>query len=363
MSRTSILISSLAAVAVVGGLAYWVLSVDETLVPIPTPNEDTQNKNSNAIANRWQWENFTGTKPAPEPAADGDNAEVEPRPTSEVPFDVVVIYNILQDIQLDDNGLVVPNQAAKSALEKAFDDLGPDVSPEAMSELQELIRIGLPGKAGEEAARVLENYYQFRLAEEEYNRQVEKQLSQMENPTPSIDRYEELMQLRRRYLGDDIADQLFAVENAQARHMFATVEIQQNADLTDEEKQAELAALQEELHDRLLGLGELTPEQAAAEQVKRLRENGASDAEIYAAREEILGPVEAQELAAADREEAEWQSRFDGFWQARQNVMQASLDEAEKERQIEQLFKQYFSPEELERARFTSYQWQTRDRE
>lgn len=368
MPKKSVVISCLAVVAVVGGLAYWLMSVDAAMVAIPTPNEDHQ---TNAIANRWQWENFTSTEPAPEPSADTDADEVEkPRPSGEVPFDVVKIYNILQSMRLDENGRVVPDLAAKQALEKAYDDLGPDVSPEALAELQELVRIGLPGEAGEEAARVLEDYYQLRLAEQEFNRQVENQLAtaagsdpEFQHQTPSIDRYEELMQLRRRYLGDDIADQLYAMENAQARHMFATIEIQQKADLMDEQKRAELDALQDKLNDRLLALGEMTAEQVAAEEVKRLRENGASSDEIYTAREELLGPVKAQELAAADREEARWQDRFDGFWQARQNVMQASLGEAEKQRQIEQLFGQYFTPEELERARLTSYEWETRERD
>lgn len=377
MPKQSVLISSLAAVAVVGGFAYWMLSVDGTLgsnfmgpkstVPIPAPNN--QNENDNAIANQWQWDKFTASKPAQKPSVDDENAEEdEPGSSGEVPYDVVLIYNMLQDMQIDDYGQVVPDQAAKYALEKAFDDLGSDLSPEAMAELQELIRIGLPGAAGEEAARVLEDYFQFRLAEEEFNREAEEQLAadsntQLEQQAPSVDRYEELVQLRRRFLGAEIADELFAVQDAQARHMFATVAIHQNDGLTDEEKQAELDALQEQLNDRLLGLGELTPEQAATEEVKRMRENGVSDAEIYAAREDILGPEKAQELAAADREEEQWQSRFDGYWQARQRVMEAGLEEAERERQIEQLLGQYFSSEELERARFTSLQWQSGDRE
>jgi len=357
LSKTAVLISCLVAMAVVGALVYRVLSIDSSLgpiatVPIPTPNADQQ---QNAIAHQWRWENFTNTKSAP--ATDDENTKADqPRPTSEVPYDVVKIYTMLQNIQLDEYGRVVPDQAAKQSLEKAFDDLGPDLSPEAMAELQELIRIGLPGEAGEEAARVMENYYQFRLAETEFLQQTQNQLS-------DIDRYEELVQLRRRYLGNEIADKLFAVEDTQARHMLATMAIHQNADLTNEEKQSELDALQENLNNRLLDLGELQPEEAAAEEVRRLRESGASDDDIYAIREEILGAEKARELAAADREEAQWQSRFNGFWQARQNVMQAGLDEAEKERQIEQLLGQYFPPDERERARLTSLEWQSRDRE
>jgi lipase chaperone LimK len=42
-------------------------------------------------------------------------------------------------------------------------------------------------------------------------------------------------------------------------------------------------------------------------------------------------------------------------------VIQAGLDDNERERQIEQLMNQYFSPEERERARATSSEWQAQD--
>ncbi|HTE16435.1 MAG TPA: lipase secretion chaperone, partial [Burkholderiales bacterium] len=126
-------------------------------------------------------------------------------------------------------------------------------------------------------------------------------------------------------------------------------------------KQRQQAALQAKLNDRLLAAGHLRPEEAAAEKVGHLREQGASNADIYATRQSILGAEGARELSAADREEAEWQSRFNGFWQARRYVMQAGLEAAERERQVEQLLEQYFSPEERQRALDTSSDRQARD--
>jgi len=363
MSKTSVLISCLAVV--IGGLVYWVLSADEKLVPIPVHNEDIKDQNTNTIAYQWQWENFTETKTtgSGDRENSGKDSETDkPRPVAEVPYDVVKIYTMLQNIRLDENGLVVPDQTAKEALENGFLELGPDLSPEAMTELQDLIRIGLPGEAGEKAARIMENYYQLRLAEDDFNQQREDQLSITKvNQLPSIDGYEELVQLRRSYLGDEIADKLFAVEDAQARHMFAAIATQQNKNLTDEEKQSQQEALQDKLNDRLLALGQLEPEEAAAESVRRLRNKGASSDDIYSTREAILGSERARDLAAIDREEAQWQNSFSGFWQARENVKQASLDEAESERQIEELLAQHFSPEERERARLTTFEWQAKE--
>jgi lipase chaperone LimK len=357
--RKSVMIFGLAAVAVIVGLVYWGLQRDEVVASKPVAA--IQDQDPESIAYKWQWENFT--KRASK--ADDKNSEAnEPRAAGEMPYDAVGVYRVLQSIKLDENGRVVLDQTAMQALEKGYSELGPNLSPQAMTELQELIRVGLPGQAGQEAAQILENYYRYRSAEAQFNQQLETQLpmteGQLGTQLPTGDRYEELVKLRRSYLGKEVADSLFAVEDAQARHMFAALAIQQNANLKPEEKQAQQAALQEQLNDRLLALGQLEPQEAAAQKVQRLREAGAANAEIQSTREAMLGAEGARELAAADQEEVQWQRRFNGFWQARRYVMQAGLDEAERDRQIEQLLDQYFSPEERDRARATSADWQAR---
>jgi len=309
-------------------------------MPMPTPHAEIKEKNTDTIAYKWQWRNFS-------------DSESAPTASEEVPANVVAIYRILQSVKLDENGRVVPDQTMKEALEEGFDDLGPNLSTEAMAEIKTAIRTGLVGQAGDEAAQILENYYRFRLAEMEFE-------GQPTNQSPA-DHYEKLVQLRRGYLGAETAEKLFEVEDTNGRHMLAAIAIQTNANLTDAEKQAQQQALQEKLNDRLLALGLLAPEEAAAERVQRLREQNASSADIQVARTALLSAESARDLAAADREEAAWQSRFNGFWQARRYIMQAGLDEAERERQIEQLLEQYFSAEERERAHVTSSDWQARD--
>jgi lipase chaperone LimK len=356
--RKSVLIFGLAAAVVIAGLVYWASPQNETLVQ--KQNAVIQDQDPETIAYKWQWENLTKRTPKPGVKTSEVN---ESRPAGEMPYDAVAVYRVLQSIKLDEDGRLVPDQTAMQALEKGYSELGPDLSPQAMAELQELIRVGLPGQAGEEAARILENYYRFRSAEVEFNqlRTAAGANSQLQSQLPTVDGYEKLVELRRSYLGKEVADNLYAVEDAQARHMFAALAVQQNADLTAEDKQAQQQALQERLNDQLLALGQLEPQEAAAEKVRRLRETGADSADIHSTREAMLGAENARELAAADREEAQWQRRFNGFWQARRYVVQAGLDDAERERQIEQLLDQYFSPEERDRARATSSAWQARE--
>jgi lipase chaperone LimK len=350
MSKQTQLISILAAFAVSGGLAYWLLSGDETEAPIQAPVAKAQDESSSTIAHQWQWKNFSSNQPA----NSTEEAAAENKSAPKAPYNVVDVYKVLQSIKLDEYGRLVPDQTALQALENGFNDMGSKLTPEAMKELQEVIRSGLPGPAGEEAAQILENYYRFRFAEIEFNEQQASRLSPVEH-------HKELVQLRRSYLGKETADQLFAVEDAQANHMLASIAIQRDDRLTAEEKQTKQAALQEQLNNRLLAQGELKPEEAAAEKVQNLRAQGASSADIYSTRAAMLGTEGARELAAADQEEAQWKSRFNGFWQARRYVMQAGLDEGERTRQIEELLSQYFNPEDRERARITSAEWQARD--
>lgn len=331
MPKTSVVIAGLAAVGVAAGV-YW-MSSEQTPAPMSVDDANAQNENANTVANNWQWKNFNTTQPT---STVDKPSEGEPRQTDALPYDAVEVYKVLQSLKLDDSGRLVPDQAVLKALEKGYSDLGADLSPEAMAGLQDVIRKGLPGQAGQEAAHILENYYRYRAAETEFHAQLANQL-------PAASHYQELIQLRRNYFGQEVADQLFAMENTQARHMLAAVAIEKNAALSAEEKQTQHNALQEKLNERLVAQGQLNAEEAAAEKVARAREQGST------------------EVAAAGPEEAQWQSRFNGYWQARRYVMQAGYDEAERQRQVDQLLNQYFSPEERERARATSFEWQARD--
>lgn len=344
MPKTTIWIFALGAAAIIGGLVYWKSSDDTAARPRLASRAPAQDHNAHTVAHEWQWQNFD----------DGDTSDAaKARTADQVPSDVVAIYRILQSVRVDENGRVVPDETMKEALEEGFEELGPNLTAAQMLELQKSIGTGLPGQAGQEASQILENYYRFRVAELEFEGQP---------PTQSPgDRYEKLVELRRGYLGAETADKLFAVEDVNARHMLDAIAIQTNPNLTDAEKQAQQQALQGKLSDRLLAMGLLKPEEAAAEKVQRLREQGASNADIYSTREQLLNAEGARDLAAADREEAAWQRRFNGFWQARRYVMNAGLDDDERDRQIEQLLEQYFSSEEQERARVTSSDWQTRD--
>jgi lipase chaperone LimK len=94
-------------------------------------------------------------------------------------------------------------------------------------------------------------------------------------------------------------------------------------------------------HSRALGPLALAKAEA------QLRAHGASAEDIRKLREETVGPEAAARLAALDERRAEWQRRLDDFRTARQAIeSDATLDAAERDRRIQELLTERFTPAE-----------------
>lgn len=347
MSKKLTLLSIAVLATLIGIAAYWkILSLRSPSVPIPIPSAAITDKNT--VAHTWQWENFAEKKGVKTEKTNSQEVEDEekPSPVDEVPYNVVLIYDMLQQVRLDENGNVLIDSEAKLALDKAFTELGPDMGPYAISQLQELIKIGLPGQAGEQTAEILAQYYDYRLAEEDFLAQ-----SLAQSRDDEAENYEQLVKLRRSYLGHEVAEKLYAEQEIRSRHMFAAMNLLQDPNLSTEEKQQQQQQLQQRLNEQLASRNLLDTELAMRERVSQLREQGASDSEIFSARAGLVGTEQAQALAEADREQTQWQLRYGQYWQERQQITQAGLSETDQQQQINLLLSRHFNGEEIDRAR------------
>ncbi len=327
---------------------YWkVLSLRQPTVPAPLINTVITDKNT--VAHTWQRDNISsenGGSGNEKQQADQSPQDLSSSNVEELPYDVVLIDDILQQIRLDQNGKVLVDRAARKALDEAYLKLGADVGSFEISQLQDLIRVGWPGTAGEQMAEIFAQYYDYRLAEEDFLAETQEVTAE-----DAEKNYEQLVQMRRSYLGHEVAEKLYVEEEIQSRHMFASMSILRDSSLSEEQKRQGQAQLQQELNQQLSSLNLLDEELALEERVSYLRQQGASEAEIYSARAEIVGAQQAQALADADREEAQWQRRFNQFWQEREQIVVAGLSEADQQQQIELLLSGHFSEDEIERAR------------
>ncbi|MES9991364.1 MAG: lipase secretion chaperone [Candidatus Thiodiazotropha sp.] len=248
-------------------------------------------------------------------------------------FDKAKVIEIISQINLDDDGNLVIDLAAKKILQNAFIALTRLNDEQAVIELQKLIRLELPGVAGEQASNLLANYYEYRLAENE----IINQNKSLIDSDSALD-FEDLVQMRRAYLGQKMADKLFAEEEIVTRHMLELVELARDTGLSEEEKLQRQRILEREIQRQIATIKEFDP--------VTINRDGLNNQTIS---------VNALNEPPMDKmvNGSEWKQRFQGYWRQRQYIITAGLSEEDKLEQIRQLRRVYFSEEEMERLEAT----------
>jgi lipase chaperone LimK len=274
------------------------------IVPVETGKLINSEKNS-TIETAWQWRSFPDNKPV-------GNEILETNVISELgnamsqstlnPFTQESVYNALKSVKLDEKGDVMIDNDALNALNETLEKPNIKLDDDALIALQEIIRGGLPGSAGAQVAQVVADYYHYLGAQKEFNAiyEVENQLpidqdSKFEN---QIAQYNELLALRELYLGEEVANKLFATSNATALYMFESLALDNNKTLTNEEKKQQQSDITQRHAEQTIAI-------------------------------------------------INWNERYHNFMTDKQYVLDASLGDDEKRKQLRQLMSQYFNNEEL----------------
>jgi len=288
------------------------LNTDKTSV---YPSKSHNNVKDKTIASAWQWDKFSSANLSiPEEHALSKDLSINGNEENSVAgdrqFDLKFIYQSLEAVRLDDEGDILLDAQALASLDQVLKMGNLKLSQEELTSLQEIIRTGLPGSAGEQTATLVENYYQYLGAEQEFNTLYESNLnsqSEAENSHQQLAKaeiqFDELLALRQVYLGDNAAGKLFSVADANARYMF------------DSQKLA-------------LDLG-LSESQRKQKQAEIIEQHTASTIGI-----------------------SNWQERYVEFLQSKKRIVTASLSDEEKQQQISNLLTQSFSSAELEKVSY-----------
>jgi hypothetical protein len=255
------------------------------------------------IETAWQWNTSPDSKNAVQQTSELDTRGNQP---TQHLFTQESVFNALKSVKLDNNAeLIIDNDALK-ALNQTFEKLAVILDPDHLLELQDIIKQGLPGPAGEQVAQITADFYNYLGAQTEFETlyEVENKLASDQDNTleQQAAQYDELLALQELYLGQDVANKLFAASNANARYMFDSFAIDNNETLTDEEKK-----------------------QQHAENIQR----------------------HAKDTIAINN----WNQRHSDFLTDKQYVLDSSLSHEEKQIQIRQLMNQHFNNEELKLVR------------
>lgn len=157
--------------------------------------------------------------------------------------------------------------------------------------------------------------------------------------------------MQQAYLGPEAAEAFYGLDMAYDRYMADRQSILDDSSLSEAEQQQRLMALQQTLPSQMQSMLEETRAPVLlAEKTEALREQGASEAEIRALREQHFGAAAADRLEALDEARAQWDARYAEYQQQRQSILNSGLAAQDQQAAVLRLQQAYFSEQELPRV-------------
>jgi len=215
---------------------------------------------------------------------------------------------------VDENGNLIVDEGVKEMLDfflqgigdLSFDDMHDLIAGSMVASLQE--------PALSQALELLDNYFTYLDAYDDWQKSFNKEYAMANDPASLRDHMQQLADLRTQYLGEEAHAAFFGeIEQVNAAYLDAQIALQQ-PNLTESEK----IAIREELKQSL-------PTQVREAQeasmtlvtltvtTNALKKQGASDADIYQTRVQLVGEEAAQRLAQVDEEKRVWTQKRDQY--------------------------------------------------
>jgi lipase chaperone LimK len=203
-----------------------------------------------------------------------------------------------------------------------------------------------PGAAAE-AKRLLGRYlaYKHDLVDVEKNAQASGGSLQAIRA-----RFAQMQEARRRHFSEREIEAMFGESDANDLDAIARLEVNQDPNLSEEQKRERLAQLDAALPQALREAREEPLKIARLDETaQKMRTQGASEDDIYRMRAAALSPEAAARMAQVDREDKEWSARIAAYLAERNRLLAAPMADAERHALLVQLQQDRFTPDEQKR--------------
>jgi lipase chaperone LimK len=254
---------------------------------------------------------------------------------------------------VDSNGELILDARTLPKLDILLGSLPPNPGRTDMQRVEEAALAGLPATAQAKALRALHGYIAYRKAEEELGAaQAEPGSDPMKSAIKPEQALEQVIALRRQHLGKEVADALFAVQEAQAKFDLEIARIEADPTLTGHDKAKRIAALRKAVPPEIAHHGAESPEgESVEEKVALLRQGGGAEADVQRLRKQYLGEEGAREIGEMESQKNEWERRYQAFAQQKNALLATASSERQKQQGVEALLRQHYTEEEIETAR------------
>jgi lipase chaperone LimK len=258
--------------------------------------QQTLEEQTPTVATAWQWSQDNKN------AAKGITSNNSDKT---LPFTTKFVYEALKAVKLDEDGNVIHDHDALLSLDEALLRIQSKLDRESLKILQATIKDGLPGKAGEQTAQIVGDYYNYLEAKDEFSRTSDIISESSGHETVNaVEKdqllYAELKSLRDLHLGNDVSNGLFRITDSDAQYMFESMKLDVDESLSEEERAQQRLEIEEQHIQRSINI-------------------------------------------------TNWPDRYSAFQDTKQKIMSASLNNEEKQIQITELLNSHFNSNELKR--------------
>jgi|SRR5690554_163467 len=249
--------------------------------------------------------------------------------------------------EVDINGKLIVSHRIRQLFDYFLTAQGEEPLPVLLQRLRAYIHHTLSGDAAIEAEHLLDSYvgYLNDAASIDSSRIA---AGQKIDPSQVREQKQQLAAIRASHFDEVANDAFFAEEEAYDRYTLARLELMTDNSLSLDERASRLAELENQLPPALQeSLKEVTRYQNLQALTQQWQASDGDTGNLQQIRENVVGREAADRLAKLDQQRAEWQERADSWMTERERILSnSSISDMDKEKQINSLRAERFSPEE-----------------
>ena len=253
---------------------------------------------------------------------------------------------------VDSDGNLLFSAAIKHRFEYFLSTMGEFPLDDVLQMVRGDIEANLTSPAKEQALKLFDDYIAYKYALVELEKTFEpSQHYEVSNIERFRHQLEQLRNKRREHLDSEAADAFFGFDELYDDFMLSQLEIQNNRQLTPSEKQQQIQALQQGLPEDVRQMREETERISKVfELTQEMKEEGASESQVFDYNSQQFGQEAAQRLQALDENRQAWQQKVDNYLLEKSQILKDDLlSHEEKIQKIKRLANERFTSLELKR--------------
>lgn len=245
----------------------------------------------------------------------------------------------------DDNGNLIVSEQVRRRFDYFLSALGEEELNVLRGRVAAHLQAALSAKAARQAWALFEHYIGYRSA----LRDLGEHDGSVEGMRQSL---EERRALRDQWFSAITREAFFGFRDRYADFALERRELLENDRLDPAEKEARLEALEAGLPEDMREMVRASRRPAeVAEAVRRLRQEGVSEARVYQYREQRLGAEAAERLGELDRRREQWRERYQAYREQLQAIEDSGLAQDDRQEAAQRLRESLFDEAEQRRVR------------